>query len=332
MAGRDEFGGECLVTYCVVPRALAPRLHAALRTHFASDPDVEVIVERRGPDRRAPGDRRTASEQMGAGDRRRVYALEGRRVADRRGRTVLVPGAPLPRRARPYADRLQFVERLQPSRREAEDLDTARLVARIQAGDRDAYALLYLRYFDRVYGYLRVMLRDAHDAEDAAQDVFAKVFEALPGYQRRSQPFRAWLFVVVRNLAISYLRRGQKTAAVAPDELDRQLETAGGESDVSAIDWITDRELLMFVERLPLAQRQVLLLRFMLGMDSSEIAAILGRSSADVRVLQGRALGFLRQRLVSLGREPRRAIPPARIRRSLRPAHVLRSRRFALLR
>lgn len=52
--------------------------------------------------------------------------------------------------------------------------------ARIQAGDRELFGTLYMRYLDRVYGYLLVVLNNRDEAEDATQQVFTKALEALP--------------------------------------------------------------------------------------------------------------------------------------------------------
>jgi RNA polymerase sigma-70 factor (ECF subfamily) len=209
------------------------------------------------------------------------------------------------------------------------DLEAARLVIRFQAGDAGAFAGLYRAYFDRVYGYLRVMLKDRHSAEDVTQQVFQEIYQAIPGYERRDRPFRAWLFAIVRNQAVSYLRRTGKIDPVAPEEMARRAESMDEMAGTEAIEWLADQDLVLFVERLPLPQRQVLLLRFMLDLRHAEVAQILGRSETDVRALQHRALRFLEQRLRAIGRVPRER-GRATMRRSLRPAHVLRSRRFAL--
>jgi RNA polymerase sigma-70 factor (ECF subfamily) len=341
---------EAGLIYCLVPRELAPELHEALRKHFREDPSVEVVVERRMVERRAAADRRGATEEAApapararagaparernpAADRRRIRNAQGRRVADRRVSVVSVDFPPLPRKARPHADELRFIERVVPTDEQEEDLDTARLVTRIQAGDREGYAELYLRFFDRVYSYARVLIKDRHEAEDLTQQVFVKVLEGLPKYERRRQPFRAWLFIIVRNTLLTELRKRNRFDVTEPAEIDRQRErmhepeeNGGG---LGALEWITDRELLLFVERLPLPQRQVLLLRFMLDLPASETAQIVGRTPDDVRKLQHRALRFLEERLTAVGRTSRdaRRIPWLRRYSQMR---VLRERRFAL--
>jgi RNA polymerase sigma-70 factor (ECF subfamily) len=320
------------VVYCLIPRELAPKLHELLRRHFRHDSSVEVIVERRMGERRAVARRSDAESQprTGAAERRRVRDVQGRRVSERRGTVVLVDARPLPRRARPHAERLAFVELLAPKARETEDAASDRLVARFQAGDRDAFTELYIRYFDRIYKYLRIILRSQHDAEDAAQQVFLKALDALPRYERRDRPFRSWLFVVARNHALDELARRARTEPVAPFELERAHDAPAPDGDaLDSLEWLSDRDVVIFIERLPLLQRQVLVLRFLLELNSAEIAAVLGTTPDTVRNQQARAMRFLRERLASLGRTPARP-NRARMQRRIPPAPVARARRFAL--
>lgn len=342
------------IVYCLIPADLANKLHEPLRRHFSERSDVEVIVERRELERRAGAGRRSADtgtdraaagpeaedadgEQIrppGGKERRQVIAALGRRAGERRASQARASAPPdLPRAARRHAGRIRFVRRLEPPTQHAEDIDTARLVARFQAGERELFAILYQRYFDRVYRYLRTILSNHHEAEDTAQEVFTRVLEALPKYERRKQPFRAWLFVVARNAAIDALARAGRLELLDPEELRRVYEErASGdenETELGALGWITDRDLSLFVDRLPVPQQQVLVLRYVVDLPEKHIATILGRSAADVRMLHSRAVRFLRSRLEALDRAPKRA-PNAKMRRSPRHATVLRSRRWAL--
>jgi RNA polymerase sigma-70 factor (ECF subfamily) len=321
------------IVYCIVPEELAAELHDSLRRHFAGDPGVIVVVEQRWRDRRRDGDRRneTAAERDDD-ERRHIRGERGRRVADRRLLAARVPPpAGLPSAAEKLAEDLIFVERLEPSSEKLEDHDTGRLVARFQAGDRDVFSELYLRYFDRVYTYLRMLYKESHEAEDATQQVFMKVFENIHRYERRRQPFRAWLFTIVRNYAVSDLRKTGRMTPVQPDVLERQRdEPVAGDVDIKSLTWLSDHDLLLFIERLPIPQRQVLMLRYMLDLSTAEIGEVLGRGQDDVRQLHSRALQFLRQRLAAVGRTSPRS-DPMPMRRAPSPRSVLRSRRFALL-
>lgn len=333
------------VVYCVIPADLAPKLHELLHRHFEEDPRVEVVVEQRGRERRRRHERRTEAGEAPTGqERRRIRSDTGRRMGERRVPVVTLDaaGAPeLPRRARRHLERLSFVERFEPAGEHSEDLDTARLIARVQADEPEAFAALYTRYFSRVYGYLRVLLKDSHEAEDVTQQVFLGLLEKLPAYERRSQPFRAWLFTVVRNQALDHIAKRSRVELMeagelseAQDRLANRLASGAGEQWQgspelsSALSWISNDDLLILIGRLPGAQRQVLSLRFMLGLAPREIAEILGTTPNNVSALQYRALAFLRERLTAVGREPHRG--RARMARCPRKAPVLRLRRFAL--
>lgn len=316
------------MTYCVIPAELAPELHELLRRFFRDEPNTTVIVERRDGDRRERDERRSSTASRQGAEQRLIRG--DRRVADRRSVPVPAGGPELPRRARAYAHRLRFLVRLEPSSERLEDIDTARLVTKIQAGERDLFAALYERYFERVYRYLLVILGKGADAEDGVQQVFMNVLAALPRYERREQPFRAWLFRIARNHALDQLRDRQRIQAVEPAQALQRADQADTVR-LSDLSWLRDSELMMFVERLPLAQRQVLMLRFTADLSHDEIASILGRSPESVRMLQVRALAFLRHRLSAIGHDAR-CLDRARMRRWPREATVLRARRWVLLR
>jgi RNA polymerase sigma-70 factor (ECF subfamily) len=327
MPGRGETEQGRAIVYCIVPRDVAPRLHEALRRRFRDELAVEVIVEQRGSDRRHAQARRGDVDAAAPEDRRRIRAADGRRVAQRRAAVVPVaaPGE-LPRLARAIAERLVFVERVEPSTQYAEDIDTARLVTRIQAGERDLFAEVYMRFFDRMYSYLRVVLDDPHAAEDATQQVFMKALEALPRYERRSQPFRAWLFRIAHNHAVDEIGARKRLDLTEPATLEERRE----QPDLSALGWVSDRDFFFLIGRLPLAQRQVLTLRYMLDLTTAEISAVLDRAPDAVRMLQHRALRQLEERLTALGRRPVRSerYQPALVFR--KAARVVRVRRYAL--
>jgi RNA polymerase sigma-70 factor, ECF subfamily len=286
------------VVYCVVPSDLAAQLYEPLKEFFGEDPDVSIVIDWRTRERRR-AERRTRTARPSGAERRRIRAESGRRLGDRRAATLPVESRALPAIAQPYAGRLEFVERLEPSDRHAEDLDSARLVLAAQAGDPTAVSSLYMRYFDRLYSYLNVALRDSHDAEDIAQEAFLSMLGALPEYEvRLSQPFRVLLFRIARNRSIDHLRKHGAVDLEAPEELDR-LRDVLLEDPPGAFDSISDGELAAYVKRLPMKQRQVLMLRYALDFSAEEIGEVIESTPQAVRNLQHRALRFLRRCLKS---------------------------------
>ena len=86
-------------------------------------------------------------------------------------------------------------------------------VARGKEGDREAIRFLYVRYSDNIYGYVRSIVRDEHEAEDITQHVFAKLMTVLVKYEERGVPFFAWLLRLAHNAAIDHLRGRRATPA-----------------------------------------------------------------------------------------------------------------------
>jgi RNA polymerase sigma-70 factor (ECF subfamily) len=181
-----------------------------------------------------------------------------------------------------------------PATRE-DDREIDLLVDRARTADRAAFAELYEQFFDQVYAYLRTTTRgDAHAAEDLTQQVFLRVFEAIPRYERRKQPFRAWLFTIARNAAVDNIAQRTRTSPVEP--ASPTLEPKGS-VDNRLGGWLADEELLAMIARLPLTQRQVVVLRFGLELSGREVAQVLGITPEAVRAMQTRAMRFMRERL-----------------------------------
>jgi len=129
----------------------------------------------------------------------------------------------------------------------------AQAVARAKTGDQEAFRFLYLRYVDNVYGYVRSIVRDEHEAEDVTQHVFAKLMTTLPKYQQRDVPFTAWILRVSRNVAVDHMRARRAVPCEEVRELEPQRESSTTEDDSLAL-----REALA---TLPEDQRQVIVLR-----------------------------------------------------------------------
>ncbi|HXN38124.1 MAG TPA: sigma-70 family RNA polymerase sigma factor [Solirubrobacteraceae bacterium] len=95
-------------------------------------------------------------------------------------------------------------------RTEAPDEQMTQLVSqavrRAKEGDHEAVGFLYARYADNVFGYVRSILHDSHDAEDVTQQVFAKLTHVIGKYEERDGPFFAWVMRVARNLAVDHPR------------------------------------------------------------------------------------------------------------------------------
>jgi RNA polymerase sigma-70 factor, ECF subfamily len=162
-------------------------------------------------------------------------------------------------------------------------------VSRAKAGDQEALRFLYIRYADNVYGYVRSIVRDHYEAEDLTQHVFAKLMTVLPKYEPRQVPFAAWILRVARNAALDHMRQRRAVPCEEVRVLDgRDDEGAREECSLSL------REAL---ETLPDDQRQVVVLRHLVGLSPGEIAGRLGKTEPAIHGLHHRGRGALRTSL-----------------------------------
>jgi len=87
-----------------------------------------------------------------------------------------------------------------------QNTDDHSLIDRFKNGDTSAFGELVLKYQDKIYNLCRHMLGNAHDAEDAAQDVFLKAFQALSKFQPEASLY-TWLYRIAANTCIDYKRK-----------------------------------------------------------------------------------------------------------------------------
>jgi RNA polymerase sigma-70 factor (ECF subfamily) len=174
---------------------------------------------------------------------------------------------------------------------EQRDIAIARAVVRAKQGDDEAIRYLYLRCADKVYGYVKSIVKDDYEAEDLTQHVFAKLMVVLPKYEQRESTFLAWLLRVARNVAMDHLRQRR----AIPCEDVRTLENGSKGADL-----VMSLSLRSALAELPEEQREVVILRHVVGLTPGEIALRLGRSEPSVHGLHHRGRGALRNLLTEM--------------------------------
>jgi RNA polymerase sigma-70 factor (ECF subfamily) len=168
-------------------------------------------------------------------------------------------------------------------------------IARVQAGDMEALHFLYVRYSADVLQYVKSLVKDHHEAEDITHNVFVKIASVIGKYEPRDVPFAAWILRVARNAALDHLRARR---ALPCEEVRVQ------DDDRSRIGHERRNDIRRALEQLPGDQREVLILRHIVGLSPVEIAEQLGRTESSVHGLHHRGRRSLQAALEDLGASP----------------------------
>lgn len=185
------------------------------------------------------------------------------------------------------------------------------LLARLRAGDAAAFRTLFQRHHASLVGVAKSIVRNRATAEDVVQDTWLAVMEGLARFEGRSS-LKNWIFAILVNKARSRAVRDRRIAPAGSltgeDEDDRSsADDAGGtwrnvpsvRDDITPERIVAGRQLLSHVEkaidRLPEAQRLLLILREVEGIDTHDAETALGITNTNARVLLHRARTRIRQ-------------------------------------
>ena len=131
-------------------------------------------------------------------------------------------------------------------------------------------------YSESVYWHVRRFVNSHEDADDLVQDIFLKIWTALPSFRGEAQLF-TWVWRIATNETLNRLRREKVRAALRFSTLDAEMERRI-DSDPFFDGDAADRALSKAVARLPEKQRQVFILRYYVEVPYEEMSEILGTS------------------------------------------------------
>ena len=187
------------------------------------------------------------------------------------------------------------------------NIDEAVLVEQCRRGDSAAMEHLILKYQNRIYNVILKMCANTDDAAELTQETFVKIIETIDRFESKSS-FYTWAFRIAVNLTINYCKRSVKLAF-------RSLDTDDGEQDWQAkstlkeylrddrapdpADVAQDKELTELIVKAMMklddAQRTVIVLRDIEGMNYAQIAEVLNIETGTVKSRISRARSNLRE-------------------------------------
>src|SRR6184192_2573019 len=159
--------------------------------------------------------------------------------------------------------------------------DDAALAVRASKGEAAAFGLLYDRHVEAIYRYVYYRVRDDAEAEDLTSDVFMRALKAMPRYEPR-QAFLAWLYRIARNAVIDRARRGKRQVSFE-DALEHPMPEHIIEPDAGLLALADKETVRAAIARLTPLQQEVIVLRFLEGYSTDEIARLIGKREGTVR-------------------------------------------------
>jgi len=172
--------------------------------------------------------------------------------------------------------------------------DEESLARRIQKRDQEAFGQLYESYFDKIYRYIVFRIGSRAEAEDMTQQVFLKALESGSSFKWRGIPVSAWLFRIAHNQVVDYMRKKTKYSTVS---LEPSLAGSGDNPQQAAEQKMETEQLLLALNELTQAQREVISLRFTSELPVAEVARVMDKSLGAVKALQHSAILNLRKKL-----------------------------------
>jgi len=172
-----------------------------------------------------------------------------------------------------------------------------RAIEAVRSGDAGSYDYLVSKYSKRVASIAWGIVRNAHDAEDLAQEAFVKAFQSI-GRFKEGEPFGPWIYRIVTNLALDVVKHRSR---FRHEELTETEPAARRDNaELGAVSNELASRIDRALESLPENQRVVARLYLVEQFDHGEIASMMGLSEGTVRSHLSRARKKLKEQLADL--------------------------------
>ena len=167
-------------------------------------------------------------------------------------------------------------------------MDDDTIIAAYQQGRHaTCFQLLHDRYAGKIYSKAITMLRNEDDAEDATQEIFAKIFLNLHKFEGQSK-FSTWVYSVTYNFCIDRIRKQKRSRDLFADEIDNPPDTVEEVPDAALLQMQVS-ELRYVLEQLPDGDRTLLLMKYKEGVKIRDIAVLTGRTESAIKMQLKRA-------------------------------------------
>ena len=161
-----------------------------------------------------------------------------------------------------------------------------------------AFNCIVERYSERLYWHVRRFLCSHEDTDDLLQDIFIKIWSALPSFRGESQIY-TWLYRIATNMVLNHLRKIRRENAISLESVGELLATRVDEDPYFNGNTL-QRELHKAIQRLPEKQRLVFNMRYFDDMKYEDISEITGTSVGALKASYHHAYVKIKETLESL--------------------------------
>lgn len=150
------------------------------------------------------------------------------------------------------------------------------------------FDVLYSRYSSKIFGKCLSILKDEEKAEDATQEIFVKILLNLSKFGGKSK-FSTWIYSITYNFCIDSIRKKKKDKSVLVDDLTNEHDTADDGVEDRFIMEMNVKRLKVILDKIPITDKAILLMKYQDEMSIKEISEILGKSESAIKMKIKRA-------------------------------------------
>ena len=167
-----------------------------------------------------------------------------------------------------------------------------KLILKAKGGDSGAFEEVYSTYYTPLFRYIYSRVKSKEEAEDMTQNVFIKIWNAVPTWNASHTSPLSFFFTVARNTMIDYFRKSSHKEIVSDEVIRKFADTVGSHMDTESQE--TKDSLLLAISKLTDEQREVITLFYTQDLTYEEISTITGKRQDAIRQIHSRAMKKLR--------------------------------------
>ena len=157
----------------------------------------------------------------------------------------------------------------------------------LESRDSTYFSMLYNKYSGKIYSKCISLLKNEALAQDATQDIFIKIYLNLTKFSERSK-FSTWVYSITYNYCIDFLRRKKKEKNLFSDEMENPPDIVEDVPDNELLEMEVSR-LKIVLEKVPVGDKAILLMKYKDEMSIKEIAEALNKSESAIKMKIKRA-------------------------------------------